>query len=179
MTAQEYCTALDKLLKKLPSEERQETVRYYTEYLEDASEEEKAALGTPGELAEKILRENGIEPKVKNTNNGKRKTVIITILVCTFYIWIPLLLAYYIILLCTLICVAIIPILLAFAFCLALVTAPFCFTQFLPRGLLILGGGFVSIGIGLLLLKPFWIACRSIVKFGIFTAKKLWSICFD
>ena len=60
MTTQEYCAALEQALSPMPPEERQETIRYYLEFLEDANESERAALGTPTELAQRILRENGL-----------------------------------------------------------------------------------------------------------------------
>ena len=62
MTPQEYCAALEQALSPMPPEERQETIRYYLEFLEEASEEERAALGTPQELAAQLLRDSGIFP---------------------------------------------------------------------------------------------------------------------
>ena len=46
MTPQVYCARLERALSLMPAAERQETIRYYLEFLEDASEEERAALGT-------------------------------------------------------------------------------------------------------------------------------------
>ena len=43
MTTQEYCAALEQALSPMPPEERQETIRYYLEFLEDANESERAA----------------------------------------------------------------------------------------------------------------------------------------
>ena len=63
MTPQEYCAALEQALSPMPPEERQETIRYYLEFLEEASEEERAALGTPQELAAQLLRDSGIFPR--------------------------------------------------------------------------------------------------------------------
>ena len=79
MTTQEYCAALEQALSPMPPEERQETIRYYLEFLEDANESERAALGTPTELAQRILRENGLSaaapfpenpPKQKKTHRN-------------------------------------------------------------------------------------------------------------
>ena len=64
MTTQEYCAALEQALSPMPPEERQETIRYYLEFLEDANESERAALGTPTELAQRILRENGLSARL-------------------------------------------------------------------------------------------------------------------
>ena len=62
MTPQAYCARLEQALSSMPPAERQEIIRYYLEFLEDASEDERSALGTPEELAQRILRENGIFP---------------------------------------------------------------------------------------------------------------------
>lgn len=86
MTPQVYCARLERALSLMPAAERQETIRYYLEFLEDASEEERAALGTPEALAQQILRENGIFPQpavIKHSN----RTAKLIVLACTFYIW--------------------------------------------------------------------------------------------
>ena len=75
MTPQVYCARLERALSLMPAAERQETIRYYLEFLEDASEEERAALGTPEALAQQILRENGISPQpavIKHSNRTAR-----------------------------------------------------------------------------------------------------------
>ena len=46
MTPQVYCARLERALSLMPAAERQETIRYYLEFLEDASEEERAQCGT-------------------------------------------------------------------------------------------------------------------------------------
>lgn len=51
MTPQAYCARLEQALSSMPPAERQEIIRYYLEFLEDASEDERSALGTPEELA--------------------------------------------------------------------------------------------------------------------------------
>ena len=105
MTPQEYCARLERALSLMPAAERQETIRYYLEFLEDASEEERAALGTPEALAQQILRENGISPQpavIKHSN----RTAKLIVLACTFYIWLPLLVTWYSLLLTALIVIA-------------------------------------------------------------------------
>ena len=102
MTPQVYCARLERALSLMPAAERQETIRYYLEFLEDASEEERAALGTPEALAQQILRENGISPQsavIKHSN----RTAKLIVLACTFYIWLPLLVTWYSLLLTALI----------------------------------------------------------------------------
>lgn len=64
MTKHEFLQALDDALSTLvPDRERQETLRYYREYFEEAGPEREAELiqelGDPRELAQKIAREGG------------------------------------------------------------------------------------------------------------------------
>lgn len=109
MTPQIYCARLERALSLMPAAERQETIRYYLEFLEDASEEERAALGTPEALAQQILRENGISPQpavIKHSN----RTAKLIVLACTFYIWLPLLVTWYSLLLTALIVLICIPV---------------------------------------------------------------------
>ena len=64
MNKREFLQALDDALSTLvPDRERQETLRYYREYFEEAGPEREAELiqelGDPRELAQKIAREGG------------------------------------------------------------------------------------------------------------------------
>ena len=148
MTPQVYCARLERALSLMPAAERQETIRYYLEFLEDASEEERAALGTPEALAQQILRENGISPQpavIKHSN----RTAKLIVLACTFYIWLPLLVTWYSLLLTALIVLI----------CIVGVDG--------------LGSGGGSGGVGILVAYPIWLACKGIVRFTIFTTKKM------
>lgn len=177
MTPQEYCARLEKALKAMPPEERQETIRYYLEFLEEASEAERSALGTPEQLAARLLQENGIL-QTPDVPRKKNRAAAIVALACTFYIWLPLLVCWYVLLLCAVICIVVIPI--SLAACL-----PLCMFEFIilllhdiPLALLALGMGFACAGIAILLMPPFWIACRAVIKFTIFTTKKMWNALF-
>lgn len=61
MNKQEYLKELRKNLKRLPEQEINDALEYYTEYLEEAGPENEAAvleeLGSPKELARKIIIE--------------------------------------------------------------------------------------------------------------------------
>lgn len=63
MTRQEYLDRLSALLRPLPSAEREDALRYYTEYLDAAGEENEAAamreLGSPETVAQSILEGSG------------------------------------------------------------------------------------------------------------------------
>ena len=149
MTPQVYCARLERALSLMPAAERQETIRYYLEFLEDASEEERAALGTPEALAQQILRENGISPQpavIKHSN----RTAKLIVLACTFYIWLPLLVTWYSLLLTALIVLICIPVSLGAT----LLGGLFCFVitvfQDIPTALMLLGFGLGSGGVGIL-----------------------------
>ncbi len=177
MTPQAYCARLEQALSPMPPAERQETLRYYLEFLEDASEAERTALGTPEALAQRILRENGISPQntaaapPKKNSNRTAKWII---LACTCYIWIPLLTTWYSLLLTALIVLAVIPL----SLCAALVGGLFTFAlavfQDVPTALMQLGMGLGCGGIAALVTYPIWIACKNVVKFALFTTKKMW-----
>lgn len=142
MTPQAYCARLEQALSSMPPAERQEIIRYYLEFLEDASEDERSALGTPEELAQRILRENGIFPPdtaaapPKKNSNRIAKWII---LACTCYIWIPLLTTWYSLLLTALIVLAVIPIALCAALLGGLFTFVLALFQDVPSALMQLG----------------------------------------
>ena len=177
MKPQAYCARLEQALSSMPPAERQEIIRYYLEFLEDASEDERSALGTPEELAQRILRENGIFPPdtaaapPKKNSNRIAKWII---LACTCYIWIPLLTTWYSLLLTALIVLAVIPIALCAALLGGLFTFVLALFQDVPSALMQLGMGLACGGVAALVAYPIWIACKSIVKFALFTTKKMW-----
>lgn len=182
MTTQEYCAALEQALSPMPPEERQETIRYYLEFLEDANESERAALGIPTELAQRILRENGLSaaaPFPENPPKQKKRTAIVVALACTFYLWLPLLLTWYILLLTALICIAVIPLSLVCAAGLLLFVGIAILFQDAALGLFSVGCGIFILGLCVLLALPLWKACQAVVRFTAFSTKKLWHALFD
>ena len=172
MTPQVYCARLGRALSLMPAAERQETIRYYLEFLEDASEEERAALGTPEALAQQILRENGIssQPAVIKHSNRTAKLIV---LACTFYIWLPLLVTWYSLLLTALIVLICIPVSLGATLLGGLFSFVITVFQDVPTALMLLGFGLGSGGVGILVAYPIWLACKGIVRFTIFTTKKM------
>ncbi|MBQ1392548.1 MAG: DUF1700 domain-containing protein, partial [Lachnospiraceae bacterium] len=59
MNKSEYLNCLDKRLKGLPAEDKEDAIRFYDDYIEEAgfgeSNEIEKELGTPDEVARKIL----------------------------------------------------------------------------------------------------------------------------
>jgi predicted ABC-type sugar transport system permease subunit len=64
------------------------------------------------------------------------------------------------------------------ALCAALLGGLFTFVlalfQDVPSALMQLGMGLACGGVAALVAYPIWIACKSIVKFALFTTKKMW-----
>jgi uncharacterized membrane protein len=73
MTKKEYLNELNKALKRLPKEERENAISYYREYFEEAGDDQNVIreLGEPKELARKILVE--CAEKNLDNENGKSK----------------------------------------------------------------------------------------------------------
>lgn len=173
MTSQEYCAAPPAALTTMPPEEQQETVRYYYEFLEEAEDAERSALGSPEQLAARILQESGIVPP-ETAPPRYNRTAKIVALVCTCYIWLPLLATWYVLLLCALICFVVIPVSLAACLPVCLFVTARMIHHDLLWTLLAAGMGLSCIGAAALLTPLPWTACRGVVKFTGFTTKKLW-----
>lgn len=172
MTPQEYCAVLERALSAIPAEERQETVRYYREFLEDASDSERQALGTPEELAARILAENGVGGKPKNDHRG----AIIAVLICTFYIWLPIGIAVYTVFLCAIVCVAAIWTALLASMVVCLFAGALTIPQDAPTALAAIGIGLICGGVGIMSLPVCFAAIRAIAGFTAFTFKKFWKL---
>ena len=110
------------------------------------------------------------EPPKKNSNRIAKWII----LACTCYIWIPLLTTWYSLLLTALIVLAVIPIALCAALLGGLFTFVLALFQDVPSALMQLGMGLACGGVAALVAYPIWIACKSIVKFALFTTKKMW-----
>lgn len=81
MSRQEYLTQLGAALADLvPAKEREDILRYYEEYLDDAGPEREAEvmreLGSPQELARKIAREGGYQGAQAQGRSGWSRRII-------------------------------------------------------------------------------------------------------
>ena len=109
MSKKEFMEELQMLLGELPQEEREEAIRYYESYFEEAGEDQEQAvleeLGSARRVAEQILRdyraenqesqerstsESGITITNKGLSGGAL-VVAILIAIITFPIWISIL----------------------------------------------------------------------------------------
>lgn len=172
MTPQEYCKRLSKALAPMPKEERTETVRHYAEFLADANEADRLALGSPEELAGRLLEESGIAPKPERSHRG----AIIAILASTFYIWVPLVAVVYVLYLCAILCVAAIWIALAGSMVVCLIAGGFELTRDVPMGLAAIGIGLICGGVGIATLPLCGKAIRAVAGATVWSSKKLWQL---
>ena len=78
MNKEEYISELSNCLKRLPESDKQKALEFYREYLEEAGQENETstieALGTPKELAKKIIVEcvdkNYIKEELSESNDS-------------------------------------------------------------------------------------------------------------
>lgn len=97
MNKEEFLGSLNNLLKSLGKSERETSLSYYSEiiddYMEDGYTEEEAVkkIGHPGVIAQEILEEQHGQPK--KSLSGGMKGVIAVLLVLGFPLWGSLMLA--------------------------------------------------------------------------------------
>jgi len=75
MGENKFLSELERRLRILPEEERKDALIYHEEYLNDAEEKKETAaidLGSPKEVAAKIIAEYATSDKNKNKADGKR-----------------------------------------------------------------------------------------------------------
>ncbi len=95
MNQKQFLYELWRELERIPIEEREEAMRYYEEYLEDAQGNEQAihALGTPKEVAAQILGDyavKGLQKPAKSTKQGLSKVWLIILAIFASPIALPL-----------------------------------------------------------------------------------------
>ncbi len=75
MTRQQYLKKLENCIQALPVEERSEALDYYSNYFDDAEDDDKviSELGEPEELAKTIIEKFTCVP-AKSAGNKKQKT---------------------------------------------------------------------------------------------------------
>ena len=145
MTREEYIEELRARISHLPKEERESALSYYIEYLEDATdktmEEIVAELGTPGEVAERIIAECA---------QSNQERLVGALAVLTSPVWLPVLFVIFVVGAVLLFVVM----LLIFIFgvvAIALLGAGFwALTAYPPTGIAVLGGALICLGLAML-----------------------------
>jgi uncharacterized membrane protein len=178
MTPKAYCERLASLLSALPDEERQDIVHYYREFLEDAEEAERQAIGTPEQLAERILKENlstsPSQDSVQNvtTESRGKKAIKILLLILSSPIWLSLLLCWFAILLALLITAISISLSLAATFLVGIFNSIVIFASDISFALFVIGCSLICGGLFILLWKPLIFVCKQIGRLAYLSVKK-------
>lgn len=184
MNKQQFLAELDRRLVCLPLQDREESIGFYSELIDDkmeaegiSEEEAIAGLGSMNEIVYAIL--DGypayklMGKKMKDSKeHSSNKVLFIVLEVLTFPIWFTLLLTAAIVVFSVYISIWAVLIALAITLGAILLSGVICliascfisFTQGLVQALLVLGVGFCSIGIGMFLYKPVFAACRGLIS---------------
>lgn len=167
---------LERGLKRLPREEREEALLYYREYFDDAGVERETEaleeLGDAKTTAAQILKEVAIkrleEPK-KAAKRGLSTIWIVILALCAAPIGLPVLLITIVAGLLLVICVFLVFLLLLFAGILSAAVGVMSVAVgffFLPiqtvNGIFILGTGLAETGVGMFLILGGCLSCRYI-----------------
>lgn len=166
MTKLEFLMDLETALQPLPDAERQQSLEYYFEIIDDrmedgmSEEEAVAACGDVDEIAEKIIIDTPLTKLVKQKNKTRRRMQAweIVLIVLGFPIWFSLAVAFFCVLLaisivlwCVVMCVFVCSITcgaVGFALSVAAIAA-FCTGNYLP-GLVLLGCAMICAGLTIL-----------------------------
>lgn len=178
MDRKSYMAELEKALKHLPGTEREEALRYYEEYFEDAGPEREAEvieeLGSAREAASQILKEVAIKRLDEPKHRARKGISTIWVVILALFaapIGLPLLLVVLVLGLAVviLVCAIFLVLIITGAVVLAVsVVGILAGIFFLPtqiaNGLAILGASLFLTGMGLLFLLAGIYCCRMILK---------------
>lgn len=178
MNRDEYMKELEQALKRLPKEEREETLLYYREYFEDAGPESDAdvieELGPAKETAAQILKEVAIkrldEPR-RAAKKGLSTVWVVILALCAAPIGLPLLLA---VLICGLalaitvfavfVTLLFVGIVLVAAGVVSAAAGIWFLSSQAANAIYILGTAFGEVGVGLLLIVGGCVSCKGIFQ---------------
>jgi uncharacterized membrane protein len=100
MTKTEYLRELDRYLKKLPRVDYEEAMAYFTEYFDEAGDENAqqvmADLGTPKEAANELIQNllDDTAPLAKRQRSTKEKILLATLALLSAPVTIPLIISF-------------------------------------------------------------------------------------
>lgn len=180
MNKQEFLAALARELEPLPREERERTLTYYGELIDDRLEDGQdegeviQSLGAPKAVAEELL---GEEEQPLAPNRGLRVWLVV-LLVLGFPLWGSLLLTAAVVLLCVFLCLyipafvlGVLALSLLAGAVLGVAGTPFLIADTgLAAGLFQLGLAIGMLGLAALCAVGFWYTGKATVKAG----KALW-----
>lgn len=189
MTKETYLNQLRHKLKKLPEEEIEAAIEYYTEYFDEAGEENSQSvideLGSPASVASKILADFAVKDLTNHPNSAKKGLSAVWLIVLAIFaspIAIPLLIGIFALVFGLIVTGAAFA-LSFFAFIFSLIVGGIAsiiggfaiITQHIPSALFFIGIGLTIGGIGLILFSPL----LSIVKNASIALAKLLKKVFD
>ena len=191
MNKNEFLKKLDKLLSQLPEFERRKHLSYYSELIDDMTdngmteEEAIAKFGDINDIAAQILTETPLPPivKTKPKSGGSHTALIIVLAVLASPIWLPIIISLLAVVFSVL--AVLWSVVIAFiAVCIALIISglALCFAAIVLFGLaplastLMIGVGFVSIGVGILLCFGTFYMGKGVAKLCVLAARGIKSL---
>ncbi len=186
MNKQDYLNALNNVLSGIPESEKQKTLDYYTEIIDDAIEEGEdenavvARLDQPEQVLKRLVNETPLHRFVtQDVKNRSLNAVTVVLLAISSPLWISLLLAAFAVVLALYISVWSIVISLFVTFaalvCSAialLVVIPFIITDAALKAMLFFGLALTGIGLSVFLFF-FSVWCsKQIIRFTMFLFRK-------
>lgn len=191
MRKNEFLKKLEKLLSQLPESERGRHLSYYSELIDDMTdngmteEEAVSRFGDVNEIANQILTETPlpllVKTKVRPSGGWTAFTVILAVMASP--IWLPIVISLLAVVFSVF--VAFWCVVIAFAaVCIALIISglTLCFVPFAVIGsvpsasVLMIGVGFICTGLGILLCFGTYYAAKGIAKLTVLIAKGIKSL---
>ena len=169
MTKNEFLSQLERRLRALPENERNDAIEYYSGYLDDAAEDEAVAiehLGSPAEVAANIVAEYAVSdtrfPAETEQDRKSSLPIVWTVIIAVFAVPVGLPLAIAVAVVAIALLAVIFSLVVAFgATALGLVVGGvagivvsiIALFQNIPLALLMLGSTLVVLGLGILFAK--------------------------
>lgn len=181
MDKNSYLRKLEENLSSLSKEERDEAIKYYEEYFNDASDDEKviSELGDPEHLAQNILKDYNVKfeakKKVENESNNRTTALVIVVILCIAFS--PVIVPFFIGVIAAIFGIAVAGIAIVIASIAVIGVAIPAFITSAGIGMLLLGVGFILMAIGCVmsvlgfqlipvLIKGIVCLCRKILGIG-------------
>lgn len=160
MNKESYLAELERYLRRLPKEDHDSAMDYFTEYFDEAGTEQALAqLGSPRQEAEQLLQ-NLLQKQVQTPKEHKTGNIILLTLlaICAAPIAAPiaiagvaLVLAFLLVIACVLLCVVLFAVAALLVGGKLLLRAFFALPFSIPGALVIAGIGLLFLGISILL----------------------------